>query len=359
MLETKDYGDTTFVTGMRAYAALGVLLIHAGGAGLRAFGAWGSILVDLGRYGVHAFFVISGFAAASSLSKMSVGEFLYSRFFRLAPLFYFWLVLALLLFGREQAWAVSNGRLNGWVDLGLHGLFLHGWWLQSANSILGVEWTLSVEALWFLCAPGLLGIIDRGWAKSLVFVALLWEIVANVLLTRWMRTDDAWHLVKLWHPAMFFFSFTLGLWAFRLRGRAQAEGSRVGPWLGLMLPFVFWVLSVARGSFVMPAAMMVYVSVFFCLVFGYSAHVLYRWLFMSRGALVLGTLSYGIYLCHYLVMNALEQAGGALYNDLFLRFLVVVLIAMLLSGTLYLLVERPCQRWAKRFWPLVNKWSRG
>ena len=62
----KQYGDTDFVTGMRAYAALAVLITHAGGGGLIELGDIASRLVALGGQGVAVFFVISGYSVSAS-----------------------------------------------------------------------------------------------------------------------------------------------------------------------------------------------------------------------------------------------------------------------------------------------------
>jgi hypothetical protein len=56
IVPTKDYGDTNFITGMRAFAALAVVVIHSGGAGLRNLGQWGINLADIGRTGPYVFF---------------------------------------------------------------------------------------------------------------------------------------------------------------------------------------------------------------------------------------------------------------------------------------------------------------
>jgi peptidoglycan/LPS O-acetylase OafA/YrhL len=95
---TKDYGETTFVTGIRAFAALAVVMIHAGGAGLRGPGDIGNHLADLGRTGVYAFYVISGFSVAASFAA-SDGFRTYAekRFFRIAPLYYFWITIGFLM----------------------------------------------------------------------------------------------------------------------------------------------------------------------------------------------------------------------------------------------------------------------
>ena len=45
------YKGTNFITGMRAFAALAVVMIHTGGAGLRSLGAIGNKLADAGSAG--------------------------------------------------------------------------------------------------------------------------------------------------------------------------------------------------------------------------------------------------------------------------------------------------------------------
>ena len=52
----KDYGSTSFITGIRAFAAMAVVLIHAGGAGLRNLGSFGNNIVNFGQAGVYVFF---------------------------------------------------------------------------------------------------------------------------------------------------------------------------------------------------------------------------------------------------------------------------------------------------------------
>ncbi len=58
----KNYGNTNFITGMRAFAALAVIMIHAGGAGFRELGEIGKNVANFGAAGVFVFFVISGFS---------------------------------------------------------------------------------------------------------------------------------------------------------------------------------------------------------------------------------------------------------------------------------------------------------
>lgn len=94
--EKVTYGATNFVTGMRAWAAIGVLLIHAGGAGLRDLGTFGNRIADFGLTGVFAFFVISGFFVCYSyLNAHNFKAYIAKRLLRIAPLYF----LFILVFG--------------------------------------------------------------------------------------------------------------------------------------------------------------------------------------------------------------------------------------------------------------------
>ena len=93
----RNYGDTTFITGMRAYACFAVVLIHAGGGGLRSLGAIGNRIVDLGGQGVAVFFVISGFSVSAAYSTSdSYMDYINKRLWRITPLYYFWIAISVL-----------------------------------------------------------------------------------------------------------------------------------------------------------------------------------------------------------------------------------------------------------------------
>lgn len=63
----RQYGDTDFITGLRAIAATMVIVIHTGA--FRDFGQWGQAVTDAGKYGVDIFFVISGFTIAKTFNE--------------------------------------------------------------------------------------------------------------------------------------------------------------------------------------------------------------------------------------------------------------------------------------------------
>ena len=154
---TKDYGPTTFITGMRAYAAVAVMLTHAGGAGLRTLGPLGQHLIELGSQGVTVFFVISGFSVASSWEHSgSFTAYLYKRLARIVPLYYAWLFAATLTSTDAIEWQRRYGTSIDAYNMIMHLTFMSWCDYRIACTILGVEWSIPIEVIWYLAIPFLL-----------------------------------------------------------------------------------------------------------------------------------------------------------------------------------------------------------
>jgi peptidoglycan/LPS O-acetylase OafA/YrhL len=352
----KDYSSTTYVTGMRAFAALAVLLIHSGGGGLRSLGTLGNSLADLGRGGVYAFFVISGFSVAASYGHAGgYGRYLFLRFMRLAPLYYFWLLVYALWLGRSGYWALSTGVLIWPMDIFMHLFFLHAFFVPSANSIIGVEWSLSVEMFWYLWLPGLLWASRKGKAWLLVVLSLGSFFAAHILFDKRAEADSPLKMSLLWDPLMYFFSYVLGVWSFVLRESIPQADRRGGVLLALALLGAY--VGAPLWHLAVPVDMVLVVSLitFLFLVYGSNEDFFCRHLFLSRLALVLGTLSYGIYLSHMIVLHFLTGLFSADALGQFLQMLSLVIFSAAAAWMAYWAIEQPSERWAKRFYPLVNK----
>lgn len=351
--QAKDYGNTTYVTGMRAWASVAVVLVHAGGAGLRSLGTAGSLLADMGPAGVFVFFVISGFSvAASYASAGGFGRYLFLRYMRLAPLFYVWMLVYWAVLGRTGFWAQSFGLYPPLTDAALHLLFLHGFSVSSANSILGVEWSLSVEMFWYLSLPLLLAVAKRGWGAVSVVVGLLWYVLLHALLFKEARALALAEEFLTWHPLLYLFSFALGVWAYTLRARASKSEASQGVMLAAALGVAYWSVSCALGRLALDLTLASSVLCFFFLVFGSSDDRFCRALFMSPVALFFGTLSYGLYLSHLFAVQLLQPYAGVSAGAQLLFFAAVLALSALFAWIGYRAVELPGQAWSKRFWPL-------
>lgn len=144
----KDPGSETIpaLTGFRGFAALIVLLNHAGEfAGLKE--TWA---VRYGYFGVPCFFCLSGMLFAFlyfDVAKASP-EFLRSyysaRFARIFPVY--WMVLAVF---------ALTVPIVDWKSLGWHLVMGHGFFEKYRHDINVPMWTLPVEVAFYLLAPWL------------------------------------------------------------------------------------------------------------------------------------------------------------------------------------------------------------
>ena len=125
--------------------------------------------LDLGKAAVVLFFTISGFIVPISLSRgghAPVRRFLFSRFFRLYPLY--WLALALcLLVSLLQAhdWPLRTILANLTMVQGFMGF----------PDINGVAWTLQIEMVFYVLCLGLFlsGRLDSVQSQFLAVMAFL------------------------------------------------------------------------------------------------------------------------------------------------------------------------------------------
>ena len=138
MNKIESFNSTKYITGLRAYAALSVYLIHSGGFGLRELSVFTNRIVDFGKFWVTVFFVLSAFTICMSIDKSDKFEFrkyLIRRFFRVAPLYYAVLIVGFLLGGSDYYLKLFNVE-NNFSSLLLHFSFLNFFYYKNQNSII-------------------------------------------------------------------------------------------------------------------------------------------------------------------------------------------------------------------------------
>lgn len=207
------YRDTSFITGIRALAAIGVLLIHSGGGGLRDLGVIGNNVADMGRTGVYVFFVISGFSVACSYaSSRGFRDYMFKRLWRIAPAYYLWIIVC-------SGMAVYYYHAP---ELGLKNILLHLAFFSNFDikmpSIIGVEWTIPIEIFWYVLTPLMMVIFNRR-LQTIFFVAIAWALCSyslNHYALLPMPSEQA-ALAIHYSPIPYAICFALGLLAYRIR----------------------------------------------------------------------------------------------------------------------------------------------
>ncbi|MEU3167508.1 acyltransferase [Streptosporangium sp. NPDC006930] len=332
---------------LRFFAAIAVLAFHY----FIAFASvWGdrpaelfpaiSTVSGLGILGVELFFMISGFVILMSIWGRSLGAFALSRLVRLYPAYWVSVAVTAAVYGLTAATA-----LDPKLSLGEYGINLT--MLQRALGVYdanGVYWSLWVE-LRFYVLISILVIVGVTLNRCLVFMGV-WLLAAGFFA----GSDEAWvELVVMPKYAAYF----VGGMAFFLM-------TRFGPRL------VLWCLAGISGGLAVSAAIdrvagrvekvgyaampvpewaVVATVVGFYVLMAMVALGWLGWL-RWRGLVVLGALTYPLYLFHtpaaVLIVPALRDVLPPP-----LTALVTVLAATAFSYLVYRVAERPLQEFVK------------
>lgn len=334
-LNLKKYGDTSFITGLRAYAVFAVIMIHCGGAGLRDFGQIGNNIADWGKTGVYMFFVISGFAITASFYKeKTIGRFYLKRLVRIIPLYYGVMFLAYFIWNHNE------------ISLLLHLLFVN--WLHPdyANDMLSVEWSIPIEIFFYALFPFLLRNADLKRMAVLSILALglffFLHYAVQFGITKQVLPDDA-KLRYHFSPFQHFFPFFLGSLAYFTRERFYALPRMQRELLFLAAcAIVAQIWLIGYG----PEMVLVSVSTFLIILSGGRENRFTTLLMDNRPVLFLGKISYSLYLTHITAISLAQEWWPA---SPFHTFISASVLAIGISTLTYFIIETPPQKWAKRW----------
>jgi peptidoglycan/LPS O-acetylase OafA/YrhL len=342
-----------FLNGLRAGAALWVLVAHC----LIWCGYTGFFLQP--KLAVGVFMLLSGYLMAFNatareakepLSKPSTWLTFYSRrFFRLAPLYYVVLIVAVVALplmkqGYGALWSYDALQLHaepgydparasvGSVDLVAHFTFLFGLFPKFVSSTLLPDWSLSLEAQFYAVFPFLYLAIRRWGSAAALVIAL---VCAASLPFRGLYPDPGPLPMQIPY-------FLAGI----LVHEAVSGRARFALPLALVLS-LFEVRLYHAPAIILPAT----VGLMFLLsrgVTGWGLGFIQKTL-ETGIARVLADISYSLYLVHgFFVAGAgLLFARAAWFQDLGLAGRIAVMIAFVLTGSvlasllLHRLIEQP------------------
>ena len=140
----------------RGWAILGVIAIHVSqSVGLSA-GILHRFAVN-GDMGVELFYVLSAFSLMMMLNlrseagRHSLSGYFIRRFFRIAPMFWFALLIATIEFyGKTSFWS-PNGI--GPKEVSLTAIFLHGIDPETVNAVIPGGWSVAIEVMFYALLP--------------------------------------------------------------------------------------------------------------------------------------------------------------------------------------------------------------
>lgn len=332
---------------LRFVAALAVVAFHYMAASKSLWGVqptriFPSVapLTTLGILGVELFFIISGFVILMSVMGRTAGEFAVSRVTRLFPAYWFSVLAIFLLYALTdvQGFRPNLSPTDYVVNLTM---VQQGLGVGHAS---GVYWSLWVELRFYVIMAvfALIGITVR---RVLIFMAA-WLVAAAYVGNADVPLLE---MIVIPHHAPY---FVAGM-AFYLIYR---YGSSLIPWALAGAAYVFALREATErvagrvklvGAKDFPApewAVMIAVTVMFLLVGLVAVHAL-RWL-RWRGLVVLGALTYPLYLLHQTVSAVLIPAFEESLNA-WLLVAITLGVSLALSHLVWRFVEKPAQRFLK------------
>jgi peptidoglycan/LPS O-acetylase OafA/YrhL len=301
--------------GIRALAALMVFFNHFFQAGENSMGL-ASKIARFGSLGVQSFFVLSGFLITSLLflerrDSHMLHDFYWKRVLRIWPA----LLLHLVGFGLLVGWA----RSRGYIILSL--LFVANFASRFGVSMIGPTWSLAIEEQFYLLWPQII----RSFKVKTVFWFSLCIALTSILLRLIVPLCRHGAIDIIYTPYQCDGLALGAILACQWFGASELEGTALriirflnGGW-SLALWVVLLMLRIPlRNTSGIDAGILILLAVFL------TYRVMYRIVMRSTGnhsrwiawlgwkpLVFMGSISYGFYLYHALILNALKGQFGA------------------------------------------------
>lgn len=313
-------GRLDFIDALRGIAALSVVISHAfllsglsEATGLDSY-------IALGHAGVMLFFLCSGFVIPISLEGSGLRVFWVRRAFRLYPAYWasIAIVLALIPFGivSVEPDALSYGLLPATlVNLTMVAE------LFGVPKLRGIFWTLTIEMVFYAVAT-VLFVLRVNRRSALIAATLLAGAAALELAIPWLTGLPAPHNLLFYLGLMFVGScfYRQGAGALSRAGLAAVAGGAVA------VAVVAWT---QNGNTPVLVSWLAALAVF-------SASFALRGRAVPAALLVLGQVSYSLYLLHWTVFQLIGPVGPPA-----LSVAIWAVASIGVAWVVYQVVERP------------------
>ncbi|WP_405146068.1 acyltransferase family protein [Sphaerisporangium sp. NBC_01403] len=343
---------------MRFISAAMVFLTHALGAGLFAT-AWlnastTTLVVQGGWAAVVYFFVLSGFVLTyAQRSSDTTGMYLRRRILKIYPNYAITLIAALILVS-----VVAKTAIDGKIAL-VHFLLLQSYFptMDVRIAFNSPAWSLSCEALFYLCFPLMARYIRRirperlwAWAGVIVAVTVAIPSLSKLLPEQPlipgfpMTESQMWFVMQFPPVRMLEFVFGMILARIVMTGRRLPLGLGGSLALGVALYALAPLLPL---SYTVVAIWIVPLGLIIAAGAAGDAKGRTSWI-GSRPMVKLGEWSYAFYMWHYLILIYARQWFGSPKGWStpvgFLMLGVLFAITLGLSWLLFTLVENPIMK---------------
>lgn len=352
--------------GLRGIAILLVVSFHyLNNQLIQSENLWGRAIARItsfGWVGVDLFFVLSGFLIGNILIRTRDSERYFStfyirRFLRIVPNYYLLLVIFLIIgaipYFTTNYFLTGNNVIPSWSYFAmLHNLFMAN--LKNlGNDALSVTWSIGIEEQFYLIFPFLLFFVKKKWMPVVLVLIIIAAPLFRIQYEHWIPPYvllfcrmDALAFGML--AAYFYESGQVPILTQKFK-RIVIAILIISLLICLILFVKYNDLGIWRNTLL---------SIIFCISIIFSLAERPSWYrtFLRNGMLRwIGTISYSLYLFHYLILGLFYHfagrkdgigiyaltdiliSAGALFFSLFFAWLV------------YQKLENPMVKWGKKY----------
>lgn len=334
------------LTFTRFLAAMAVVIYHYGKTSSIFSGETMSTLLKYGNSAVGYFFILSGFvmiiAYGKRKTKLDKLTYYISRIARIYPIY------ILALFTVALIALQSSDGLNMRAFL-LQSLLLQSWFPADVMVLNSPGWSLSVEVFFYLLFPLLLGLYKKvrfAWVfYGIVTFWLVSQVVFNYLLTnpQYGVSSNFLYYAPMMHLNQFLLGNLMGFLYFRFQKKNYDKHLLL---LVLVLPLILLLVDRYTTNISFHNGLTACFYAPFILLMALNNGFISSWLSKSL-FVVLGEISYGIYILQKPVYSIVVHVGEALrVNSTLINslFFVTLLGVSLVS---YYLIELPSRQFIK------------
>lgn len=295
-----------FVAAARGWAILLVIATHsASGLYLPPLV---KAIIDCGQFGVHLFFIASAFTLCHSAQSRAqsgpsgYGSFFIRRFFRIAPMYYFGLVLYWITRSTVESTLTPVRYTLSSVMANL--VFVHGWFPETHNYVVPGGWSIGTEWCFYLLFPFLLSyFVSMKHTVALIGFSLLLAALFQQYL--WQSLDNGIYTFRYFVPVNHVPVFLLGGVAFGIwRSRRQPLYDLLQPKLSRLFCAIASLCLLLSALTMLERTVFVWLASF---VAGLGSVLFFVLLATSRSRLFInaaltriGELSFSLYVTHFL-----------------------------------------------------------
>ena len=355
MFQPKARPEIYPLTGIRALAALWVLLFHLQGkintALPQLYGLFKPVILN-GYLGVDLFFILSGFIISynyadrfSHFTLSKYWDFLWMRLARLWPVHFVILALyaALLLRAFHSGISPQHPELYSLGRLIQNFCLIQAWSIPIHESWNVPAWSISCEWAAYLLFPAIIlsKAVTRSSCLTITTGGLAILTMASFLQSVHANGNNQYGLIRIAGE------FVAGCSLCHL---FHSQVGRNWNW-NLLIP-ISGVVTILLLGFVLPSFSLVpYWCVPFLalIIFGLAYHqCAYSRLLSTRLFLFGGHISYSLYMVHTLCFIILKKNFPNLEARP-MSFVVDLLFAITIAAAMYYFVEEPCRKKMRKF----------